>query len=152
MEKYYLAYGSNLSVEQMAQRCPDAIYVGTAELKNYQLLFKRGQSGSYLTVEPKAGSVVPVLVWRISERDEESLDVYEGYPSLYYKTMMTVDVLPFVGSKPEAETEALIYIMHEDKPFGNPTKEYYEVCLEGYRRFRFDEAILAKALADSTLA
>lgn len=40
MNKYYLAYGSNLSMAQMAQRCPDAVYVGTAELKDYQLLFK----------------------------------------------------------------------------------------------------------------
>lgn len=32
MSKYYLAYGSNLSVAQMAQRCPDAVYVGTAVL------------------------------------------------------------------------------------------------------------------------
>ena len=53
MNKYYLAYGSNLSMAQMAQRCPDAVYVGTAELKDYQLLFKGSQSGSYLTVEPK---------------------------------------------------------------------------------------------------
>lgn len=68
MNKYYLAYGSNLSMAQMAQRCPDAVYVGTAELKDYQLLFKGSQSGSYLTVEPKKGSTVPVLVWRISER------------------------------------------------------------------------------------
>lgn len=27
-KKYYIAYGSNLSVEQMAQRCPDARIVG----------------------------------------------------------------------------------------------------------------------------
>lgn len=74
MNKYYLAYGSNLSMAQMAQRCPDAVYVGTAELKDYQLLFKGSQSGSYLTVEPKKGSTVPVLVWRISERDEHYLD------------------------------------------------------------------------------
>ena len=53
MNKYYLAYGSNLSMAQMAQRCPDAVYVGTAELKDYQLLFKGSQSGSYLTVEPR---------------------------------------------------------------------------------------------------
>ena len=56
MYQYYLAYGSNLSVEQMAKRCPDAIYVGTAELKDYQLLFKQGGSGTYLTVEPNDGT------------------------------------------------------------------------------------------------
>ena len=29
-KKYYIAYGSNLSVEQMAVRCPDARVVGNA--------------------------------------------------------------------------------------------------------------------------
>ena len=32
--KYYLAYGSNLSVGQMLDRCPDAIYVGTSEIRD----------------------------------------------------------------------------------------------------------------------
>ena len=66
MEQYYLAYGSNLSMAQMATRCPDAIYVGIAEIEDYQLLFKGSQTGSYLTVEQKKGRKVPVLVWRIS--------------------------------------------------------------------------------------
>ena len=31
MSKKYIAYGSNLSVEQMAHRCPDATVVGTID-------------------------------------------------------------------------------------------------------------------------
>ena len=31
-KKYYIAYGSNLSVEQMADRCPDAKIAGQAVL------------------------------------------------------------------------------------------------------------------------
>lgn len=149
MNKYYLAYGSNLSMAQMAQRCPDAVYVGTAELKDYQLLFKGSQSGSYLTVEPKKGSTVPVLVWRISERDEHYLDRYEGYPSFYYKKTMRVEIQPFIGEKVNGGTEAIIYIMHEDRPLGCPTKHYYDVCLEGYCRFGFKQTVLEQALYDS---
>ena len=147
MYKYYLAYGSNLSVEQMAKRCPDAIYIGTAKLPDYQLLFKRGGSGTYLTVEPKEGSTVPVLVWRISEADEKELDYYEAYPTLYYKTTMEVEVQPFIGEN-EGVTEALIYIMYEENPLGSPAQSYYEVCLEGYKRFGFDVAILERALKE----
>lgn len=66
-EKYYLAYGSNLSIAQMVQRCPNAVYVGKATIKDYQLLFKGSQSGSYLTIEKKEGASVPVLVWKITE-------------------------------------------------------------------------------------
>ena len=149
MDKYYLAYGSNLSVAQMAQRCPDAVYVGTAELKDYQLLFKGSQTGSYLTVEPKSGDSVPVLVWRISERDERSLDRYEGYPAFYYKKTLEVEVHNLMDGKVLGNVKALIYIMHENRPLGCPNRRYYDVCLEGYQRFGFETAVLEKALIDS---
>ncbi len=32
-DRYYIAYGSNLSIEQMKVRTPDAVIVGTATLK-----------------------------------------------------------------------------------------------------------------------
>lgn len=149
MSKYYLAYGSNLSIEQMAQRCPHAVYVGTAVIPDYQLLFKGSQSGSYLTLEPRAGAEVPVLVWEISEYDEMRLDRYEGCPSFYYKAEMEAPVHSLLGKPPIGSVKALIYIMHEERKLGCPTLHYYDVCLEGYRRFGFDEKVLEKALADS---
>ena len=39
MNKYYLAYGSNLNLEQMSRRCPTARVVGKAQLENYRLAF-----------------------------------------------------------------------------------------------------------------
>lgn len=38
-ENLYFAYGSNLDLEQMAQRCPDAEIVGPVRLENYELRF-----------------------------------------------------------------------------------------------------------------
>ena len=35
--KYYAAYGSNLSVEQMEVRTPDAVIVGTGILNDWRL-------------------------------------------------------------------------------------------------------------------
>lgn len=149
MSKYYLAYGSNLSTAQMAGRCPDAVYVGMAEIADYQLLFKGSQTGSYLTVEPKAGKKVPVLVWRISERDERNLDRYEGYPEFYYKREITVQMKSLTDGMPLGKIDALIYIMHEERTLGCPTLRYYKVCLEGYNRFGFPSIILEQALKDS---
>lgn len=89
MEKrYYIAYGSNLNINQMKLRCPSARIIGTSEVPNYELLFKGSKTGSYLTIEPKEGSSVPVAVWEVSERDELALDRYEGYPHFYYKKEM----------------------------------------------------------------
>ena len=72
-EKYYLAYGSNLSIAQMVQRCPYAVYVGKATIPNYQLLFKGSKTGSYLTIEKADGFTVPVGVWAVTEADEKRL-------------------------------------------------------------------------------
>ena len=79
-KKYYIAYGSNLSVEQMSQRCPDARIVGQAVLEGWELAFK-----GCATILPNKEKNTPVLVWEISERDEGNLDLYEGYPNYYRK-------------------------------------------------------------------
>ncbi len=85
MKKLYLAYGSNLNVEQMKFRCPGAKVIGTAAIRNYELLFKGSRSGSYLTIEHKRGGKVPVAVWEVTPENERALDRYEGYPTFYYK-------------------------------------------------------------------
>lgn len=68
--KLYIAYGSNLNLPQMAHRCPTAKVVGKSELKDYELLFRGARKGAMATVEPKEGSSVPVLLWRIRDMDE----------------------------------------------------------------------------------
>lgn len=146
---YYLAYGSNLHLEQMSVRCPDAIPVGTSAIHDYHLLFKGSQSGSYLTVEPCEGCKVPVVVWDISETDERSLDRYEGYPTFYYKDTFPVNMADFVTGKSSYSTDAIIYIMHEERHVGIPSYHYYAVCAEGYHRFGFDETYLRQAVIDS---
>ena len=50
--KLYFAYGSNINLDQMAQRCPDAQVVGPVTLENYELLFRgnlRGGRGAQYT-------------------------------------------------------------------------------------------------------
>lgn len=77
-ERLYIAYGSNLNLEQMKHRCPTAEVVGTTVLHNWQLMFRGDNYGAVATIERRRGSKVPVLVWRIQPRDEAALDRYEG--------------------------------------------------------------------------
>ena len=86
----YLAYGSNLHLPQMERRCPTAKVIGAATLTGYRLLFRGNGWGGVATVEPDAESSVPVLLWEIQHADEQSLDIYEGYPRLYTKITETV--------------------------------------------------------------
>ena len=89
---YYLAYGSNLSLERMAKRCPDAIAAGISKIPGYRLLFKKSGSGFYATIEQDANCFVPTLVYKISEFDEALLNRYEGYPKFYYKRYFQLPV------------------------------------------------------------
>ena len=89
-KRYYIAYGSNLNITQMRFRCPNARIIGTSVVPDYELLFKGSKTGSYLTIEPKAGASVPVAVWETTADDELALDRYEGYPTFYYKAEMTL--------------------------------------------------------------
>lgn len=82
-DRLYFAYGSNINLNQMDHRCPDATVVGPVALENYELLFRRG---GFATIAPKEGGKVHGLLWSITLECERSLDMYEGYPRFYDMT------------------------------------------------------------------
>ena len=143
-KRYYIAYGSNLHVSQMRWRCPEARIVGTAELEGWRLMYKGSRTGSYLTIEQAEGYKVPVAVWNVTPADEAKLDRYEGYPSFYYKKELVLNIKGIKTGKLRRRT-VFVYIMHEERPLGLPSMSYVETCLEGYRDFGFDKAILDAA-------
>lgn len=144
-KRYYIAYGSNLNIDQMSYRCPGARVVGTSKIPDFELLFKGSKSGAYLTIEPKKGSCVPVAVWEVTADDELSLDRYEGYPNFYYKTEVEIPVIGISDPKVR-KLKAFIYIMHEEREIGIPSQRYVDICLDGYDAFGFDENPLYDAL------
>ena len=82
MEKsLYFAYGSNINLDQMSHRCPDAKPLGPVTLDNYELLFRGSPGGSgFATIAPCEGSQVQGLLWEITPRCERALDFYETRP------------------------------------------------------------------------
>ena len=148
MSRYYLAYGSNLNVRQMRFRCPTALVVGRGVIKDYRLLFKGSKTGSYLTIEKAKGYEVPVAVWKVDVACEESLDRYEGYPSFYYKKEIDIDFKSIKKGLPR-HSKAFVYIMHEERELGIPSRSYVEVCLEGYRTFGFNPILIEEAIIKS---
>ena len=86
-KRLYIAYGSNINLEQMAYRCPNSKVVGTRMIPDYELEFR-----GVATIVPKEGAEVPVLLWEIDQRDELSLDRYEGFPRMYRKELFEVEV------------------------------------------------------------
>lgn len=144
MEKmYYLAYGSNLNLNQMAYRCPDAKAVGSVILKDFRIVYKGFQDNfAYLTIEECKGSKVPLGLFEVSEEDIEALDIYEGYPTSYQKYYIPVRH----GLK---KVNALIYIMNPYSDYHLPSVKYLTTCYEGYNDFGFDFSILRQALDDT---
>ena len=140
--KIYIAYGSNLNIEQMSYRCPYATPIGNGILHDYELLFRGGIGGAVATVESRRGGTVPVLLWEITPRCEDQLDRYEGWPRLYRKETVGVE---FDGKT----VEAMVYIMNEDYELGSPSRGYLDTILEGYASAGFDEQVLSNALTAS---
>ena len=142
--KYYIAYGSNLSLPQMNNRCPDSVPIGTAAIKDYELVFRY-----HATIEPNKGSSVPVVIWAISDLDERRLDRYEGFPQYYRKEYMTVSMVEFRTHK-RVMVRAMVYIMNDGRsPITPPSGDYYNVIAEGYEHFKLNDRILRKALDES---
>ena len=142
-KKYYIAYGSNLSVAQMAHRCPDAKVVGMAAIKDWKLVFR-----VHANIEPCAGRVVPVLIWGISGKDEHNLDLYEGWPGYYRKEDLTVTMTDLDGKNPR-EITAMVYLMNGGHPIRTPMKGYYDTLEEGYTRFGFNTHLLELAFEEA---
>lgn len=139
MSKYYIAYGSNLNMFQMSKRCPNAKLVGTGMINGYELVFRGGRYSAVATVEPKTGAKVPVGIWEISDRDERSLDVYEGYPRLYTKKSMII-------SHDNVRHDAMLYVMNDGYDYGMPNDTYYQTILEGYKDCHLDITYLNSAV------
>lgn len=142
-ERWYIAYGSNLNLEQMKHRCSTADVVGAAMLRNWRLMFRGSSHSAVATIERSKGSQVPVLIWRLQPKDELALDRYEGFPFLYRKETLRITVN---GRR----IYAMIYIMNEaGHPYGIPSVGYLDAIKAGYQTAGFNNRILIEAVRQS---
>ncbi len=135
--KLYFAYGSNLDLNQMAYRCPDAKVVEPVTLDNYELLFRR-----FATIAPKEGSTVHGLLWEITPQCEQALNFYESYPSFYDKEPVTV------RTQSGEKITVMAYVMTErykDQP-ALPSPSYYNGIRQGFIQNGLPLEALEKAL------
>ena len=134
----YIAYGSNMNVQQMAYRCPSSKIICNGKLYGWKLVFNIHAD---VIKTGNTSDIVPVVVWDIADEDWMMLDMYEGYPSYYVKEI--VNVILENGE----EKEAVVYVMAEDKKGICPPYENYFACIEtGYIENRIDLKYLYNAL------
>jgi gamma-glutamylcyclotransferase (GGCT)/AIG2-like uncharacterized protein YtfP len=136
--RYYFAYGSNLNRMQFDRRCPNATPVSTGKLKNWTLVF-RGVA-DIVPVDEERGAYVVGALYEITDACEAALDRYEGFPHLYGKEKIEVEL-------PNGETvEAMVYTMNFGTP-APPNSVYYLTISNGFRDWELPESTLKNALA-----
>ena len=142
-ERLYFAYGSNMNLNQMAFRCPDAEVVDTVRLEGSRLAFRMNGGGNGVaTILPEPDSYVDGVLWRISERDEQHLDHYEGFPYLYGKEPVTVtdqegvrrEIMAYTMNSPYKDTPAM------------PSRAYLEGILNGCQQNGIETASVLEAV------
>lgn len=137
----YFAYGSNLDVSQMQQRCAAPVrLVAPGCLRGYALAFTAYSSswaGGVADVVLAPQHEVWGLVYELSLEALARLDVYEGYPHLYTRFQSCVATAQGVLRA------VWIYTVVNKQAFMPPSARYLDVLRHAARRFDFPEAYRA---------
>ena len=123
--KYYFAYGMNTNIAEMTYRCPDAVCIGPARIKNYKLAFR-----THADIELTDGEDICGVMWKITAACERNLDSLEGYPYYYDKRDFIVEL-----DKPMLDMThfvAMAYQMVDQTGYEPPGDRYLQCLLEGY--------------------
>ena len=136
----YYAYGSNLNIDQMALRAPEARALCRLKLPNWKLVFR-----GVADIAPEAGAHVEGGLWRITGADEAALDRYEGVThGLYDKNYFHISIPNQDGT--HVVEKVLFYVMVRDRSAYGPTPSYLATIRTGYADFGCDPAVLDAAV------
>lgn len=130
----YLAYGSNMSPEQMRRRCPRARLLGAVTLHGYRLTFAGSSviwnGGGVATIVREPECEVRGAVYEIDADDLGRLDQCEGVPFCYIRTRREVALdgqkrRPWVYVKPRPR-------------YNPPSMAYLRRIAEGWQALGLD--------------
>jgi hypothetical protein len=138
----YFAYGANMDVAAMANRCPRSKALGPARLPRHRLAIMRE---GWLTATRDARGEVDGVLWDIAFADMPALDRYEGLAGgLYVKTSQPV----IAGNGPK---RALVYFGANSGP-GTAQAAYIADVLRAARAWRLPGATIARLEGFAALA
>lgn len=139
----YFAYGSNLDLEGMARRVPNAVRGPAATLPGWKLVFR-----GVADVDKAEGESVLGALWYLDLDGVRALDRYEGYPNMYGREWVSVELIE--DGQPRTKM-ALVYVMPErsDESVIPPSPYYLGVIRDGYRHFDLDRKVLDAAVEES---
>ena len=145
--KLFAVYDFYIDADEMANRCPTALYVGPGVIRDHRLVFRGPNAQALATVEPTAGAKAPVVVWNLTAVDEAALDAFEGFPARYRKEQAKVNMA-------HKSVRAAVYILNAGAlplPLAQPSSFYFATMYNGYKKSGADLSILQKALTNSAV-
>ncbi len=110
----YFAYGSNMDLDQMADRCPGAIFLGLTSLPDRQFVIN---SRGVASIRRAFGAQCEGAVFALSKSCIRSLDRYEGIAHGLYRKESASD---------SNELELMTYVATDSEPFYGLDSEYLE--------------------------
>lgn len=130
LDRYFFAYGSNMSIWVMSEICGEHKVVGPARLDDYRVAFLRrsmGWQGGVADIVHATGEVVWGVLYAIGDSCHNALDSKEHFGTGY--TSMHCEVtLPEAGQTVHAFTYTVIDKSDEEIP---PSPMYFDTMLEG---------------------
>ena len=140
---FYFAYGSNMDETQMQVRCPESSLVGIALLDGYRLGFTRyaqSRKGGVADIVSEPDCSVWGLVYKVTAKDLDLLDSFEGKGKAYDRMSVTVRFLD--GRTAEAET----YYVIDKQPDIKPGEDYLALLLGAAKKYKFPEEYISKQI------
>jgi hypothetical protein len=129
----YAAFGSNLLLKQIADRCKQCDIINRGELPGFRLDFAR-----VATISADEASVVPVGVYKLSPTDIEKLDTFEGHNRVYDRFLVT----PVLAN---GERVRCFTYIKRDAALQPPMPHYFDKVRDGYRDWNLDTRPLVEA-------
>ncbi|MFH1596996.1 MAG: gamma-glutamylcyclotransferase family protein [Pseudomonadota bacterium] len=135
----YFAYGSNMDINQLRQRCPKSKFINIGKLIGYRLEFTHyssGWEGGVADVVPDSEKEVWGIVYQLSKSDLVRLDSYEGYPDIYTRFKTGIET-PF-GRKSNVWVYRVVY-----KGTYEPTRAYLDIIKRAALTYQFPANYIA---------
>lgn len=132
----HFAYGSNLSPKFLRQYCPTAVFQMRAELPNYRIVFpffSQKRQGGISSIVNAPGELVRGVIYDVSQREFEELDVVESVPQGHYMR----ETFLVLGEDKRWHSADLYRCAKPSGPYA-PARSYVELMVEGAEAHQLD--------------
>jgi gamma-glutamylcyclotransferase (GGCT)/AIG2-like uncharacterized protein YtfP len=146
----YFAFGSNMSLKQMQERCPNSKKIDIGMLENYRLIFPRHSTKrncGVASIAPCEGEVIWGIIYELDNEDLTKLDAAEGFNPLRApeKNNYNRISVQIKTQYPQSEKiDCLTYLAVPQQGDFFPNTQYIHTILEGAEENNLPETYVGR--------